>query len=96
MPVKQCQSDGKPGYKCGDEGKCYTYTPGNEKSRKNAKRKAILQCKAMDEPIEEDDLKDAFDREWLEAMEERLRVETKNGTKFFHILSDDDDCKGCN
>lgn len=24
MPVKQCQADGKQGYKWGDSGKCYT------------------------------------------------------------------------
>jgi hypothetical protein len=61
MPVKKCQSGGKPGYKCGDSGKCYTYTKGNDSSRKNAKRKAILQCRAMDEPVSESDWKDAFE-----------------------------------
>lgn len=60
MPVKKCQSKGKPGYKCGDSGKCYTYTSGNERSRKNAKRKAILQCRAIDEPISESEWLDAF------------------------------------
>jgi hypothetical protein len=60
MPVKKCSEGGKPGYKCGDSGKCYTYSGGNERSRKNAKRKAILQCRAMDEPISEADWEDAF------------------------------------
>jgi len=62
MPIKSCQSSGKPGYKCGDAGKCYTYTPGNEQSRKNAKRKAILQCKAIDpnEPVSKADYEDAY------------------------------------
>lgn len=43
MPVKQCQEDGRPGYKWGDEGKCYTYTEGNESSKKRAKAKAAKQ-----------------------------------------------------
>jgi len=30
MPIRSCQKDGKPGYKYGDEGACYTYTPGDE------------------------------------------------------------------
>ena len=43
MPVKECQDSGKPGYKWGDEGKCYVYTPNNEGSKRNAKKKAIAQ-----------------------------------------------------
>ena len=46
MPVKQCQEDGKPGYKWGDQGKCYTYTEGNESSKKQAKKKAAKQGQA--------------------------------------------------
>jgi hypothetical protein len=49
MPVRKCTEDGKPGYSCGDL-KCYTYTSGNEQSRKTAKRKAIAQCIAIGEP----------------------------------------------
>lgn len=47
MPLMRCEEDGKPGYKWGENGKCYTYTPGNEQSRKAAKRKAILQGVAI-------------------------------------------------
>lgn len=47
MPVKRCQKDGKPGYKWGDEGKCYVYTPGNEASRKRAKNNAEKQGRAI-------------------------------------------------
>lgn len=47
MPVKSCNKDGKPGYKWGDSGKCYTYTPGNEQSKKAAKEKAIKQGQAI-------------------------------------------------
>jgi len=59
MPIKTCREIGKSGYKCGDEGKCYTYTSGNETSRKQAKRKAIEQCIAIGEPVSEGDLQDA-------------------------------------
>jgi len=43
MPVKECQDNGKPGLKWGDSGKCYTYDPKNEGSRRNAKKEAIAQ-----------------------------------------------------
>lgn len=43
MPIKSCKIDDKPGYKYGDRGHCYTYTPNNEESRKTAKKKAIYQ-----------------------------------------------------
>jgi hypothetical protein len=68
MPVKKCQEGGKPGYKCGDSGKCYTYSPNDERGRKRAKRKAILQCRAMDEPVEESDTEDAFDKHYLNTL----------------------------
>jgi hypothetical protein len=35
-----CRSNGKPGYKWGESGKCYTYTPGNKQSREAARKKA--------------------------------------------------------
>jgi hypothetical protein len=47
MPVQRCRRDGKPGYRWGDEGKCYIYTPGNESSRKQAKQKAAEQGRAI-------------------------------------------------
>lgn len=59
MPVKSCQDNGKPGFKCGDRGKCYTYTPGNEAGRKSAKKKAIAQCIAIGEPPGGEALEDA-------------------------------------
>ena len=43
MPVKDCQSENKPGFKWGNEGACYVYDPNNKKSKNDAKRKAILQ-----------------------------------------------------
>lgn len=47
MPVERCRRDGKPGYRWGQEGKCYVYTPGNEASRKRAKEKAREQGQAI-------------------------------------------------
>ncbi len=43
MPVRTCEDDGRPGYRWGSKGKCYTYDPDNEASRKKAKEKAHLQ-----------------------------------------------------
>jgi len=47
MPLKKCTSGGKPGWKWGDNGKCYTYNEGDARSEKNAKRRAIRQGKAI-------------------------------------------------
>jgi hypothetical protein len=49
MPVQECNLEEKPGYQWGDGGKCYTYTPGDEESRKDAKRKAYVQGYAIGE-----------------------------------------------
>lgn len=46
MPVKPCNKNGKPGFKWGDEGTCYTYTPGDRDSRDRAKAKAAKQGRA--------------------------------------------------
>ena len=43
MPIKSCQTDKDPGFKWGDAGKCYTYTPKNEGSKRNARKKATAQ-----------------------------------------------------
>jgi hypothetical protein len=48
MPVMACTLEGKPGYKYGDSGKCYTYSPGDEPGRKEAKRKAHIQGAAIE------------------------------------------------
>ena len=63
MPVKACKLKGKSGYKWGDSGKCYTYTPGNETGKKNARQKAHLQGAAAG-------YKAAMDR--LEAIRQRV------------------------
>lgn len=43
MPIQLCEINGKPGFKYGKQGKCYTYNPKNETSKKNAKKRAIRQ-----------------------------------------------------
>jgi len=49
MPIKRCTSDDKPGYKWGDEGKCYTYNTDDEGSRREAEKKARIQGIAIGE-----------------------------------------------
>jgi hypothetical protein len=48
MPLQTCTSDGKPAYRWGEHGKAYTYNPNDEASRKEAKRKAIIQGVAIE------------------------------------------------
>ena len=43
MPVKDCSDKGRPGYKWGNSGKCYTYAAGDDAGRKKAKEKAHMQ-----------------------------------------------------
>jgi hypothetical protein len=47
MPVRSCQINNQPGFKWGTEGKCYEYTPGDEESKNDAKKKAITQGVAI-------------------------------------------------
>jgi hypothetical protein len=56
MPVKKCSTDGRPGWKWGDAGRCYTYEPGSEKASVNAKKKAIAQGIAIEGPEGIEDL----------------------------------------
>lgn len=48
-PVRECEADGKPGWKYGDSGKCYTYTTGDQAGNDSAKNKAYKQGVAMGE-----------------------------------------------
>jgi len=43
MPINSCFENGKPGYRWGERGKCYTYTANDKKSMQEAKNKANLQ-----------------------------------------------------
>lgn len=47
MPVKECVAGGKPGYKWGDQGHCYTYTPNDKASRDRAYEEAANQGQAI-------------------------------------------------
>jgi nitrate reductase beta subunit len=60
MPVKECQDNNKPGYKWGDSGKCYTYDPKNETSKKEARKKANIQGIAIGD-IKLEGLRVSFD-----------------------------------
>ena len=54
MPLNDCQSDGLPGVKWGDAGKCYTYQPGDDAGRAAAVAKALAQAVAIgDLPVDE-------------------------------------------
>lgn len=46
MPVESCQLNGKPGFRWGSSGKCYTYTEGDKASMDRAKQKAGKQGQA--------------------------------------------------
>lgn len=48
MPVQRCQKNGKPGFKYGAGGACYTYTPGNTQSEVAARNKAEKQGRAIE------------------------------------------------
>jgi SPP1 gp7 family putative phage head morphogenesis protein len=48
MPVVACQKGGRPGFKWGSRGFCYTYTPGNKAGRKRARAKAAAQGRAIE------------------------------------------------
>jgi len=40
MPIQSCSINGKPGYKWGNQGKCYTYNPKSKASQIKARNKA--------------------------------------------------------
>lgn len=43
MPIISCELDGKPGYKWGDSGKCYTFNPGDTDGMLAARARASAQ-----------------------------------------------------
>jgi len=47
MPVQECTLNGKPGYRYGKSGKCYTYTRGDKSSEADALSKAHAQESAI-------------------------------------------------
>lgn len=48
MPVEECQLNSKPGFRWGQQGKCFTYTPGNKASQDAARNKAKEQGRAVE------------------------------------------------
>lgn len=47
MPIERCSLSGRPGYRWGEKGKCYTYESGNEHSRWQARARAMKQGRAI-------------------------------------------------
>ena len=43
MPIQPCSDGNNPGFKWGDSGKCYIYTSNDDKSRIEARKKALAQ-----------------------------------------------------
>lgn len=48
MPVEPATENGKPGYRWGKKGHIYTYTSGDETSRRRAYAKAAKQGRAVE------------------------------------------------
>jgi hypothetical protein len=55
MPVRRCVREGRPGFKWGDVGRCYVYTPGDRTSRDRARARAERQDRAARAAGFEDD-----------------------------------------
>lgn len=72
MPINRCSKDGKPGFKWGNSGACYTYTSGDDKSIADAKKKVLAQAtaigefsRAADSAIDKS-LKEWFKEKWVD------------------------------
>lgn len=50
MPIKSCTFENKPGFRWGNTNKCWTYTPGDEASKKEAKKAVIRQAIKIEGP----------------------------------------------
>lgn len=70
MPVNPCSENGQPGFKWGEQGKCYLYTPGDKKSIGEAKRKATIQGIATGEYTEKYELNDNNIEDLLKSLKE--------------------------
>lgn len=47
MPIERCRKNGKPGFRFGKSGACYTYTSSDPQSRQRARKKAEVQERAI-------------------------------------------------
>jgi hypothetical protein len=78
MPLMECELDGKPGFKYGSSGTCYTYPKGDAGAKKRAKKRAIKQAIAIHggkapENLAAEELRDALGvsvLEWLDLAED--------------------------
>jgi hypothetical protein len=68
MPVQNCSIEGNQGYRWGEAGKCYTYVPSDDESRKEAMKKAISQGLAIGE----------FKQEFQETYNDYPKAATEN------------------
>lgn len=92
MPIQSCQSDKNPGFKWGDAGKCYTYDPKSEGSKRNARKKATAQGIAIGD-IKLEGLRVSFDyHETLttDKGKELLDKELKDNNNIYIISAADD------
>jgi hypothetical protein len=48
MPIKNCTFENKPGFKWGDQGKCFTYNTNDPESRNRAREKALEQGRVIE------------------------------------------------
>ncbi len=46
-PLERCQKDGRPGWKWGAGGACFTYDPNDKGGEKAARKKAMDQAVAI-------------------------------------------------
>jgi hypothetical protein len=47
MPIQNCRSGGRPGFKAGPTGKCFTYNKNSVQSRAKARARAEAQLRAI-------------------------------------------------
>lgn len=71
MPVQKCEYNGKPGYKYGNEGKCYVYNHNNPNSEAIAKNNALAQGRAIESQKYNEELtslilSDDWETNWLD------------------------------
>lgn len=61
MPLQRCEEEGRPGWRWGQAGKCYTYAPGSAAAERLAKQRAMAQAVAMSHQQEREGKKPELD-----------------------------------
>lgn len=88
MPLQMCEIEGKPGYRYGTHGACYTYEPDNEESRKSAKHRAIIQATAIAQStgekldIAKEDIEEVCKDFNVELQEDMIKYDDEHNTIF--------------